>query len=241
MQMQIGNSQGPAANAAAAASSSSAPQTLDEIMEYALNYSDMLKAFMHANVGLVWPALNGAMLRLKTSADDRPSVVLALFLQVVANVIGAEYTLMDGRLPKFLPSDLPGNLKLMLKGLLREMSQPYRKIQLNFDASGWNSLQGGVLFLQQQLLSMDSSTTGVLEVTYEEAWQGLDFIVEAVGKTKAYADFVRMLVVNKTADIIRFAESWPGVHKGVELSPKARAHLLGQVTELVAPKVAATW
>jgi hypothetical protein len=176
-------------------------------------------------VGLVWPALNGAMLRLKTSADDRPSVVLALFLQVVANVIGADYTLMDGRLPKFLPSDLPGNLKLMLKGLLRKMSQPYRKIQLNFDASGWNSLQGGVLSLQQQLLSMDSSTTGVLEVTYEEAWQGLDLIVEAVGKTKAYADFVRMLVVNKTADIIRFAESWQGVHKGVELSPKVTGRI----------------
>ena len=62
MQVQDGGSQGPAANAAAAASSSSAPETPEESMELACNYSDMLKAFMHANRGLVWSVLTGAML-----------------------------------------------------------------------------------------------------------------------------------------------------------------------------------
>jgi hypothetical protein len=96
MQVQDGGSQGPAANAAAAASSSSEPETLEESMELARNYSDMLKAFMRANRGLVWSLLTGAMLGLRTHVDDRPFVVLALSLYVVATMSTAENTVMDG-------------------------------------------------------------------------------------------------------------------------------------------------
>jgi hypothetical protein len=237
MQVQDGGSQGPAANAAAAASSSSEPETLEESMELACNYSDMLKAFMHANRGLVWSLLTGAMLGLRTHVDDRPFVVLALSLYVVATMSTAENTVMDGMLPKLLPPDLPVNLKRMLEGLLREIREPYRKQQLHYDASGWNAMQRGWCFLQQQLFGI--KTTQENEVAYEDALQGLDSIANsAVGFTRARENFFCMLVTNRTADVIRFAENWADAQ---ELSPKARVHLLWQVTELAAPKVAAKW
>jgi hypothetical protein len=236
MQMQGGGSQGTAANAAAPASSAAAPLNTEENMEFWGNHINMLKAFMHAYRGLMWRALADAMVGLRTRADDRQSVLLALFLYVVATMSSAENTVMNGMLPKRLPSDLPDKLKNRLQMLLREVREPYRKQLCGYDASDWNIMQDGWCYLQQQLFGKE--TTQRIEVAYEDAHEAFVCIAEPVGFGQARDDFVRMLVANRTAEVIRFAENWADAQ---ELSPKARAHLLGQVTELAAPKVAAKW
>ncbi|WIA10837.1 hypothetical protein OEZ85_011003 [Tetradesmus obliquus] len=169
----------------------------------------MLTDFMRSHSDWTWWALADALKGLKTISDDRPSVLVVLFLRVVSTMLSEAEVLM-GAVPRCLPPGFPKSLERSLAQLLQELRQPYRKIRFFAgEPVAWNTAQLGLCFLQQQLLGVASGIE--LEVNYKQAMCGLDMLVnETVGAAQAWKDFANALLKHRAADALRFAESWPG-------------------------------
>lgn len=170
----------------------------------------MVLGFMKAFPDWTWWALRDVLPKLKTSNPDRSTVLLHLFLRVIAAMQRPEDTLL-GTIPRLLPPGFPRALERELAELLRELRQPYRQPQFFARCpAAWTTNQVAISYLQQQLLGVAASVPE-LAIDHKEALAGLEELaLDTAAADEAWADFVAALLGKRKVHATHFAAEWPG-------------------------------
>jgi hypothetical protein len=184
---------------------------------------------MRAHKDWAWYALLKSLTYIKTNNPDRDLVLLVVFMRVVACVLPDGDNIMYG-VPSHLPPGFPPTLVRSLDEILRDLhdedSRRRRFFENEHDA--WKAHKLALIFIQQKLLGHCSNMPD-LQVSIEEAQEGLEMIVTSTaGTDDGFDQFVGHLLAWKRKEALAFL-----ANKGTCGWPHSTETTVGVVTPMI--------